>query len=131
MSAELFLNTPLFNDVKTLIDWTHFRDLIAIENPLKRDFYTRMAELEGWSTRTLRERIDSMLFERSLLSKKPEETIRLELQALAEKENKDECRCQRSRFSTGHHRPDDRRRLDARRPRQLQSRAGTLHTGLH
>jgi predicted nuclease of restriction endonuclease-like (RecB) superfamily len=44
-----------------------------------------MAQLEGWSTRVLSERIDAMLFERTALSKKPEETIRLELQALAER----------------------------------------------
>lgn len=83
--AEYFPDVQILHALSAKLSWTHFRTLIAIENPLKRDFYTRMAELEGWSTRTLSERIDSMLFERSALSRKPEETIRLELQALAEK----------------------------------------------
>ena len=83
--AEVFPDVKILHALRAKLSWTHFRTLIAIDDPLKRDFYTRMAELEGWSTRTLSERIDSMLFERSALSKKPEETIRLDLQALAEK----------------------------------------------
>lgn len=35
-----------------------------------------MTELDGWSIRTLNERIDSMLYERSALSKKPEDVNR-------------------------------------------------------
>ena len=42
---------------------------------------------ENWSVRTLRERISSALFERTAISKKPEETIKNELQLLRE-ENK-------------------------------------------
>lgn len=67
------------------LSWSHFNLLISIDDPLKRDFYAQMAQLEGWSTRVLSERIDAMLFERTALSRKPEETIRLELQTLAEK----------------------------------------------
>lgn len=52
---------------------------------LKRDFYAEMARVEGWSTRDLRERIDSMLYERTALSKKPEAFIRQELTALRDK----------------------------------------------
>jgi len=83
--TESFPDIEILHALSAKLSWTHFRDLIAIDDPLKRDFYTQMAEIEGWSTRTLSERIDSMLYERSALSKKPEETIRLELQALAEK----------------------------------------------
>jgi predicted nuclease of restriction endonuclease-like (RecB) superfamily len=83
--AECFTDQNILHALSAKLSWTHFRALIAIEDPLKRDFYTQMAQLESWSTRVLSERIDSMLFERTALSKKPEETIRLELQALAEK----------------------------------------------
>lgn len=41
-----------------------------------------MASAERWSVRTLRERIDSMLYERTALSHKPEETIEQELATL-------------------------------------------------
>jgi len=41
---------------------------------------------ENWSVRVLRERIDSALYERTLISKKPEETIINELNMLATNE---------------------------------------------
>lgn len=41
-----------------------------------------MCKLEKWSTRTLMERISSMLYERTAISKKPEDTIKNELQQL-------------------------------------------------
>lgn len=44
-----------------------------------------MCRIEGWSVRTLSERIDSMLYERTALSRKPDELIRMELSALRAK----------------------------------------------
>jgi hypothetical protein len=35
------------------LSWTHFKTLIYIDDPLKRDFYLQMCQQEGWSTRTL------------------------------------------------------------------------------
>ena len=40
---------------------------------------------ERWSVRTVQERIDSMLFERTAVSKKPEQTIVNELKIIAGK----------------------------------------------
>ena len=67
------------------LGWTHFTILIPINDALKRDFYAEMARVESWSARDLRERIDSMLYERTALSKKPEALIRQELTALRDK----------------------------------------------
>ncbi|CAM5323212.1 hypothetical protein RLIN73S_02020 [Rhodanobacter lindaniclasticus] len=61
------------------LSWTHFIALIPLKDPLQRDYYAQMASVERWSVRTLRERIDSMLYERTALSQKPEETIAQEL----------------------------------------------------
>ena len=61
------------------LSWTHFIALIPLKDPLQRDYYAQMAGAERWSVRTLRERIDSMLYERTALSKKPGETIAKEL----------------------------------------------------
>jgi predicted nuclease of restriction endonuclease-like (RecB) superfamily len=41
-----------------------------------------MCRIEGWSVRTLRERIDSMLYERTALSKQPDALIQEELALL-------------------------------------------------
>ena len=48
------------------VTWTHFRELIAIEDPLKRHFYVELCRLERWSTRTLTAKVNSMLYEQKL-----------------------------------------------------------------
>ena len=64
------------------LSWSHFKYLIPLRDPLKRDFYAEMCRVEGWSVRGLRAKIDSMLYERTALSKKPEKLIREELDSL-------------------------------------------------
>lgn len=49
---------------------------------LQREFYFEMSVLERWRTRQLQERIVSMLYERTSISKKPGSTITKELAAL-------------------------------------------------
>ncbi len=53
-----------------------------MENELQRDFYLEMARIERWSVRETRDKINSMLFERTAISKKPEEVIKAELSKL-------------------------------------------------
>jgi predicted nuclease of restriction endonuclease-like (RecB) superfamily len=64
------------------LSWSHFLSILPLDKPFQRDFYAEMCRIEGWSVRTLRERIGSMLYERTALSKKPDELIRLELATL-------------------------------------------------
>lgn len=74
-----------FEIVATLsqqLSWSHFVELIKIENELKREFYIAMTINEGWSVRIFKDRINSMLFERTAISKKPEETIKKDLELL-------------------------------------------------
>ena len=68
------------------MSWTHFKALIYVEEPLKRDFYCELCRLEGWSSRQLHERMQSLLYERTALSRKPEGTIRHELNALRQEQ---------------------------------------------
>lgn len=53
-----------------------------MEDPLKRSFYIEMCKLEKWSVRVFQERINSMLYERTAISKKPEQTILNDLELL-------------------------------------------------
>jgi len=53
-----------------------------LDDSLKRDFYIELCRLEHWSVRQLQERINSQLFERTALSKKPDELIAHELEKL-------------------------------------------------
>ncbi|HAS6674351.1 DUF1016 family protein [Vibrio parahaemolyticus] len=80
--AEVFTDAHIMQTLSAQLSWSHFVILCAIDDPLKRDFYTSMAMQERWSTRTLDERIGALLFERTAISKKPDETIVAELTEL-------------------------------------------------
>lgn len=85
--AETFPNKEIVYALRIELSWTHIRQLIFIDDELKRTFYIEMCKLEKWSSRTLQNRINSMLFERTAISKNPEETIKNDLAKL-EKEQK-------------------------------------------
>lgn len=80
--AETFPDEAILSAVRRELSWTHIKALIYIDDALKRDFYIELCRLERWSSRQLQERMNSMLYERSALSRKPEETIRQELALL-------------------------------------------------
>ncbi len=82
--AAIFPEEKIVVSLIRQFSWTHFLVLIPIGDPLKRMFYIEMCKIEKWSVRNFRERINSMLYERTAISKKPEETIKNELQKLNE-----------------------------------------------
>ena len=84
--AEAYENVTIVSTLSRQLSWSHFLDLIYIDEPLKRDFYTEMCRLEQWSVRTLRAKLDGMLYERTALSKKPEELAKKELAALRDED---------------------------------------------
>jgi predicted nuclease of restriction endonuclease-like (RecB) superfamily len=84
--AEVFPDPKILHALRAKLGWTHFRQIIYIEEPLKRDFYAEMSRVEGWSSRTLQKKIGSMLFERTALSKKPAKLIQQELKALRDED---------------------------------------------
>src|SRR4051812_21981354 len=55
-----------------------------LNDSLQREFYLLMAANEKWTTKQLAEKIDSMLYERTAISKKPEDLIQSELKGLRE-----------------------------------------------
>lgn len=84
---KFYQEFPDYEKVATLsqqLTWSHFVELLPIEDELKRDFYAAMCKNENWSVRTLRERKKSMLYERTSISKLPEETIANEIAELRE-----------------------------------------------
>lgn len=80
--AETFPDKEILYALSRQLSWTHFRTVIYLDDELKREFYIQMTRIENWNTRTLNEKIDSMLFERTAISKKPEELIKKELKEL-------------------------------------------------
>jgi hypothetical protein len=84
--TEVFPDIEIVSALRTQLGWTHFRQIIYLDDPLKRDFYAEMCRIERWSTRTLEKKIGGMLFERTALSKKPKDLIRHELDGLRSKD---------------------------------------------
>ena len=80
--AEKFPNIQIASTLSTQLSWSHFVELLPLQDELQRDFYSTMAVCERWGVRTLRAKIDGMLFERTAISEKPDETIKMELSNL-------------------------------------------------
>lgn len=80
--ASVFPDRKIVVSLIRQFSWTHIIAFIPIQDELKRSFYMEMCRLENWSVRTLREKIDGMLYERTAISKKSEETIKNELAGL-------------------------------------------------
>jgi hypothetical protein len=93
------------------LGWSHFKEILYLENDLARHFYAEMCRLERWSVRTLRERVRSMMFERTAISRLPEATIREDLQQLREADSLTPERPVPARFSRAE------RRVQRTRPR--------------
>ncbi len=80
--AETIPDRKILYSLRRQLSWTQIRSCIYIDDPLKRNFYIEMCKLHSWNTRQLQERINYQLFERTALSKKPEELIAYELEEM-------------------------------------------------
>lgn len=80
--AECFPDLPIVSTLWRQLSWSHLKLVIYMDDPLKREFYAQMCLHERWSVRTFQDRIRSMLYERTALSKKPDQTISSDLTLL-------------------------------------------------
>jgi predicted nuclease of restriction endonuclease-like (RecB) superfamily len=84
--AQIFNDMQIVYTLCRQLSWSHLRMVMFIDDELKRQFYIEMCKIEKWSVRTFRERIQSMLYERTAISKKPEKTIKNELNQLRDEQ---------------------------------------------
>lgn len=59
---------PNFNEISSNLSWSHYLELMIIEDKDKRNFYEKECINSNWSVRELRRQLDTSLFERLLLS---------------------------------------------------------------
>lgn len=85
-AAEIFQDEQIFSTLCRQFSWSHIRLFMYIDDPLKRDFYIEISRIEKWSVRILQDRINSLLFERTAISRKPEETIKYDLKSMRERD---------------------------------------------
>lgn len=84
--AEVFPDREIVAALSRQLGWSHFVEIIPLNDCLKREFYAEMCRVERWSVRTLRAKVQGMLYERTALSRKPKELARQELAALREED---------------------------------------------
>lgn len=77
--SQLFPDINMVLTSAAKLSWSHFVELLPLNDELQREFYLTMASFECWSVRMLRDKIEGMLYERTLISGKPDEMIKSEL----------------------------------------------------
>jgi len=73
---NVFPDESIVATLSQQLGWSHFVELIPLAPTTKLEFYSELCRVERWSVRTLRSKIQGMLFERTAISKKPDETIK-------------------------------------------------------
>ena len=84
--ARTFPDSAIVQTLSAQLGWSHFIALATLEDPLQREFYARMCVTERWSVRTLQQKIQGMLFERTAISRKPEALAVRELETLRDED---------------------------------------------
>ena len=66
---KFYLTYPIWKTVSAKLSWSHYLELIKIEEKNKRNFYLMETTNCNWSVRELQRQIASLLYERLALSK--------------------------------------------------------------
>ena len=66
---------PIVSAVRTQLNWSQYKQLIAIDDPDKREYYELEAVNNCWTGREMERQINSMLYERLLLSNDKESVL--------------------------------------------------------
>ncbi len=74
---RFYLTYQKWQTVSAKLTWSHYTLLLSVSEELPRKFYERQCLQEGWSVRELKRQIDSLLFERIVLSKDKKSTLKL------------------------------------------------------
>ena len=74
-SRQFYRTYPIANTLRSQLNWSQYRRLIQIEDPDKREYYELESVNEGWTARETERQINSMLYERLLLSNEKEKVL--------------------------------------------------------
>lgn len=83
--AELYPDREIFSPLARRLTWTNIAELLTISEQPKRDFYLAMCAHEGWTKRTLRDRVSSKLYERTVAARGSAEGVETDIAALVVK----------------------------------------------
>lgn len=72
-----FIKYPICETLSHKLSWSHYFELLKIDNDLTREFYQKQAEIENWTVRELKRQKSTGLYERLALSKNKEKILSL------------------------------------------------------
>ena len=74
-SRQFYRLYPIATTLRTQLNWSQYRMLIQIDDPDKREYYELEAVNNAWTARETERQINSMLYERLLLSNDKETVL--------------------------------------------------------
>ena len=74
---QFYLRFPKSETVSHKLSWSHYFEILKVDDPLEMSFYVNQCEKDGWSVRELKRQMKSMLFHRIALSKDKTEVLEL------------------------------------------------------
>lgn len=74
---RFYMLYPKFQTLSGKLSWSHYVELLKIDDPVERSFYERECANEHWGVRELKRQMKSMLFHRAALSKDKEAILRM------------------------------------------------------
>ncbi|MCL1874903.1 MAG: PDDEXK nuclease domain-containing protein [Synergistaceae bacterium] len=75
LCRQFYRTYPNVNEVRTQLNWTQYRLLTRIDNDYKREYYELEAVNHAWTGRELERQINSLLYERLLMSNDKEAVL--------------------------------------------------------
>lgn len=72
---QFYRQFPIVSAVRTQLNWTQYKLLISIEDSDKRDFYIAESIKNHWTSRQMERQINSLLYERLLMSNDKESVL--------------------------------------------------------
>jgi len=74
---QFYATFPIYAELPHKFSWTHWVELLKIDDPLERSFYVKQTQIENWSTTELIRQKKSSLFLRLAASKDKEGILKL------------------------------------------------------
>lgn len=74
-SRQFYRTYPNANTLRSQLNWSQYRRLIQIEDPDKREYYELESVNNAWTARETERQINSMLYERLLMSNNKESVL--------------------------------------------------------
>lgn len=84
--AEVFPEEKIVVTLSRQLSWSHFLVVLPMQDELRRQFYTELCRVERWPVRTLRQKVQGMLYERTAISRRPALLAKAELDGLRDED---------------------------------------------